>query len=579
MLGISDFQENLVAYECVRIRDARTVWLNDASTEALAEILDTDSKATSFARHFSYVPAVNSCFTEAELDQNDRRVYFAERYGGRGVGDNGGGARAGNHGKFQIKGTGPNPLAGHASKWHSYGSLSLIDAAYEAIYSTVLDGVLPRGCAKVHGVIHTSLTGALNLLGWGTKNIELLPTSGALLVREQTMRPAHFMHAELFASREPGIVREPMRIRAVHRRLRKHFDTTNQFVQFLGEVILSSAKQFAFARAARIAHGGISPSNICLDGRWIDLSEARFLSGGKNFRGAPVSFYDEPQVIAEAVTQIMYVFGKCNTLHLNTAPLLDYFQNAFDGSFAYYTLSMLGLPSASLSDIARSAEGKVFAQAYSSVVLRGKRPVRELPGRLDPDDPVIGFMQSCYLSLTDASSNVPDLDALPAVTAFRTVFHRSVQVENGTIDLDVFRNCAIASAVKALRWAYLSAYFYRDRIRSHLANVVGDRDIPAIGAFIQECVDQAKWIFATACRGDVCILETDVVRVSFDQARAAYVVRDDGERIFRHYDDCLAWIKTCYPKLSLQGKFDPLPYLEDIAGLLSGLERMSRLSV
>jgi hypothetical protein len=583
MLDINDFQENLVEYECVRIRDTRTVWLNAASMESLAEVLDAGSPDTSFARYFSYVPKFNRCFGETELDLNDRRIYHAERYGGRGVGDNGGGGRAGNIGPFQAKGIGPNPLARGSSTWHSYGSLNLIDAAYEAIYSTVLDGILPLGCARIHGVIHTSRTGALQSLNAATKNAELLPTSGALLVRERTLRPAHFMHAEHFAPPKPaGLMREPQRIRAVHRRLKTRFESHNHFIQFLGKFILSSAKQFGFARAARIAHGGVTPSNICLDGRWIDLTEGRFLSSGKNFRGL-TPFYDEPQVIAEVVTQLMYVFGKSNVSRFNVDPLLRYFQSTFDSCFAFYSLCILGLPEANLSDIAESEDGKAFAKAYSSVILQGKRPVADLPDRLDPDDPVIAFMQLAYLSLADIEASLsklgailrcPPADALPVVTAFRNVFRRAIAPLDEEVALEAFRSQAIASAIKALRWAYLSSYFYRDRITSHLYHVVDNKELSDLGAFIQKCVDQSRWIFATACSGDVAIVETVDVRVGFDQARSVYTVTAGSERTFQRYEDCLAFINACHPDLRLSGAFDPFPYLERLAAVLANLERM-----
>ncbi len=583
MLDINDFAENLVEYECVRIRDTRTVWLNAASMESLAEVLDAGAPDASFARYFSYVSKSNRCFGEAELDQHDRRMYLAERYGGRGLGDNGGGGRAGNIGPFQAKGVGPNPLACDTSTWHSYGSLNLMDAAYEAIYSTVLDGMLPLGCAKIHGIIHTSQGGALQSLNAATKDAELLPTSGAILVRERTLRPAHFMHAELFAPPKPdGLMREPQRIRAVHRRLRTRFESNNHFIQFLGKFILSSARQFGFARAARIAHGGVTPSNICLDGRWIDLTEARFLSGGKNFRGL-TTFYDEPQVISEVVMQLMYAFGKSNVSRFNVEPLLNYLQKTFDSCFAYYSLEILGVPDAHLVAIAESEDGKAFAKAYSSIVLQGKRPVADLPAGLDPDDPVIAFMRLAYLSLADIEAALPKLgtllrcppaDALPVATAFRNLFRRAIAPQDEHVAPEAFRSQAIASAIKALRWACLSSYFYRNRIASHLYHVTANKDLSDLGAFIQECVDQSTWIFAKACSGDVSILETEAVRIGFDQARSVYTVTAGGERTFQRYEDCLAFIQACHPDLRLSEAFDPFPYLEGLATVLAYLERM-----
>ncbi|MTV39321.1 hypothetical protein [Duganella radicis] len=589
MLDINEFKDNLIGYECVRVRDTQTIWLNDTSHDALAELPGPGSPAANFTRHFSFAPSANRCFTEAELDHDERRVYQAERYGGGGVGVNGGGGRVGNLGRFQVKGVGPNPVTGSGAVWHSYGSLNLVDAAYEAIYSSVLAPLLPLGCAKVHGLIRTSATGAYHAAQAGAGAATLSPTAGAFLVREQTLRPAHFMHAERFALARPTTLKqEPQRVRAVHRQLKSKFASPNHFVQFIGKFILSCCKQFAFARAARIAHGGVTPSNLCLDGRWIDLTEARFLSGGQNFRGTP-SFYDEPQVIAEVVTQLVHVFGKSNQTQFNPAPLLRYFQSAYSGCFAYYALVVMGLPDAGLEALAESEDGKAYTQAYASVVLRGKQPRVELPAQPDPADPVIAFMRLSYLSLAAPSACVAPAGVLlrcqpaqaqAALTAFHKLFHlslaRAADAPGTAGGLDAFRFGGIACAIKALRWACLSAYFYRDRITSHLYYLTTDRP-DELGAFIQQCIDQSRWIFDRACAGEVVILDNATVRVVFDQAQGRYRVSGASTAAFDRYRDCLAFLRDRYPRLRLAGDFDPAFYLDGIAEPVTALEQMTAL--
>jgi hypothetical protein len=583
MLDINDFPESLVEYECLRIRDTRTVWINPDGTDDLTKALGHAPSSASFARDFSYVPKSNRCYNAAELDEHDSRIFMAERYGGTGVGNNGGGGRVGNFGAFQAKGVGPNAMAHSVSVWHSYGSLNLLDAAYEAIYSTVLNNVLPLGCATIYGVIHTSASGAYRSQEPGSQKDEFAQASGAIMVRERTLRPAHFLHAANFSpAKSEGLMSETQRMCAVHRRLKTKFDSTNHFIRYLGSFILASCKQFAFARAARIAHGGVTPSNICLDGRWIDMTEARFLSGGKNFRGL-TTFFDEPQVIAGVTNQLAYVFGKCNTWHFNTEPLMRYIESTFDGCFAFYTLSIVGFSNANLEQIAESEEGRAFAKTYSSVVLRHRRPVSDLPEHLDPQDPVIAFMRLCYLGLGDAEAAAPSLgqllrctatDALATIGAFRSMFRQSMAAEGQDRDPATSRGRAIGSAVRALRWAYLSAYFYRFRISSHLYYVVGEDDLPATGAFIKECIDESKRIFDTACRGKVPIVETPDVDIHFDQSRSVYTVGRSGEHTFARYADCLAFIKANYPHLRMRGSFDPFPYLDGIADVLASLERM-----
>ena len=584
MLDINDFKDNLVEFECHRIRDARTVWLNDEATSDLENLLDKGLSEASFARYFAYMSKANSRFGEGELDESDSRSFLAERYGGPGVGDNGGGGRAGNYGKFQVKGNGPNPLAGGKSVWHSYGSLNIVDAAYETIYSTVLGHVLPMGCAKIYGLIRTSDTGAFQLFGWGTEETELSPAPGALLVRERVLRPAHFMHAENFTPpKTSSLKREPMRIRSVYRQLKTKFDSDNHFIQFAGRFILASAKQFAFARAARIAHGGLTPSNICLDGRWLDLTEARFLSGGKNFRGQ-TPFLDEPQVIMESVSQLLYVYGKCSGAQFNIEPLRRYFERVFVNCFAYYSLSVLGLPEAHLENIAESDDGKAVAAAYDSVVRKSKAPLADLPERHDPNDPVIAFMRLAYLGLANSENTLQRFSDLLRTTpdkahdvlvAFKDVLRSAALQRLESPSLDRIRNCYIAGAIKALRWAYLSAYFYRGRIASQLHAMASEKRLDELGQYIQDCVAQSKWIFDTASTGQIIIARTGKIRITYDEALHRYALAGDCDCTFERYEDCLSFVTANYPDLQLSGTFDLDFYLQALVEVLTSLENMS----
>src|SRR5690348_8288649 len=87
----------------------------------------------------------------------ESREYFAERYGGRGVGLNGGGARCGTTGLVQIKGIGKTPLVGVKSTEaeHSYGGASLQEAVREALWGEICHIALPFGAVRSFGIIET----------------------------------------------------------------------------------------------------------------------------------------------------------------------------------------------------------------------------------------------------------------------------------------------------------------------------------------------------------------------------------------------------------------------------------------
>lgn len=65
---------------------------------------------------------------------SSHKIFHAERYGGSGIQRNGGGARCGFDGSYQIKGMGTNPLVGKGTDGrHSNGALGAIHAIYEAL--------------------------------------------------------------------------------------------------------------------------------------------------------------------------------------------------------------------------------------------------------------------------------------------------------------------------------------------------------------------------------------------------------------------------------------------------------------
>src|SRR5690606_31109938 len=110
---------------------------------------------------------------------------FAERYGGFGLGTNGGGARVANINDAQIKGIGANALAGQgAPKSHSYGGLDIQSAVKEIIYSRLLNKISPIGAQAIQGLILLDEVSALH-------NGKKAPS--VLMVREPVARPGHFL--------------------------------------------------------------------------------------------------------------------------------------------------------------------------------------------------------------------------------------------------------------------------------------------------------------------------------------------------------------------------------------------------
>ena len=146
------------------------------------------------------VDSVNYCMQvhpdeKIQLDQSQSLTVKGERYGGAGLGSNGGGVRCGNVGNLQIKGCGRNSLAGGTTDFfHNYGGASLKECLLEAIWGEVLSHALPFKGVRSAAVIGTGSTVPRKF----PSRFETINEPRALVIRQTVIRPAHFMRAVFF---------------------------------------------------------------------------------------------------------------------------------------------------------------------------------------------------------------------------------------------------------------------------------------------------------------------------------------------------------------------------------------------
>jgi hypothetical protein len=256
------------------------------------------------------------------------KTLFAERYGGEGIGFHGGGVRVGSSGGFQIKGIGRNPLAGEDSLLdYSHGGMSLFEGLQEAIWGEVFDQALPFGAVRSPAVLATGSPCWWVIERWGREALRdrygddiCLPRG--LLVRQAAIRPAHFeramLHrppAELAASLPSDVERVRSAIGALPDVLplpspdARQLPPVERLRLGLVEMARRFAQQTAAARSKRLVHGNISPSNICLDGRWIDFGSVTALPGWGDVAGYG-SFWDDSETYAKMFAQLSFNIRK-----------------------------------------------------------------------------------------------------------------------------------------------------------------------------------------------------------------------------------------------------------------------------
>lgn len=171
--SLSELNENLVPFTARQIKSsliwcAEDVRNPDELQNACSYIIDPGSTASA-------------------------KVFHAERYGGSGIQRNGGGARCGFDGNYQVKGIGSNPLVGEGTdERHSNGALGAVHAIYEALWGEVLAQILPYSAVRVRAILLTDLYTEKAFERSGRKSRR------ALLVREPVVRPAHFERAPYF---------------------------------------------------------------------------------------------------------------------------------------------------------------------------------------------------------------------------------------------------------------------------------------------------------------------------------------------------------------------------------------------
>lgn len=297
-----------------------------------AECADDDN---SFVARYAYVLPGQEIFEGVPLDQRRQLTLHIDRYGGDGLGGNTGSGRAGSNGRFQIKGIGRTPMVNpYGDADHFAGDQNLIDAAYEVIVSEVLRQIMPSGVVECLGLI---------CVGDGAANsIDGQVSRGALLVRRSVLRPAHLMR--LRNMDRATALKDTAAVRQICKYFLSQFSDDAGLQAFVGAFSRSAAQQFAFARLNGIAHMVLSPSNLSMDGAWLDLTNACAVPVGVNFASQPehVGFYEESVRAREYAWEIAYTLNKFSGARVDPAFAVEEYDREYESWLHKSFLNLLG---------------------------------------------------------------------------------------------------------------------------------------------------------------------------------------------------------------------------------------------
>lgn len=240
---------------------AQLLWLNRRVMRDDPAWQRVGGSEEAYARHL-----LDVCAVVVAAPGHVGRVGHADRYGGQGIGRNGGSGRAIVVDAYHVKGIGRTPLIGVGTDVaHASGGAYLEECVRETIFAEIAAAEYPHGAIPTLAIIDTGLT-------------ETWPTDAGpkterrcLLVRPNFLRPAHFERAEDFRSGDPH---EGMRDSA---RVRSTLATAAQLCAEPGlpehyrRFWQRWAEQLAYGFVHRLPHCAQTTSNVCLGGQLLDF--------------------------------------------------------------------------------------------------------------------------------------------------------------------------------------------------------------------------------------------------------------------------------------------------------------------
>lgn len=533
-----------------KISDPKLIWFSSSNANGLDYLtLTLDDVKKQFLEENSYAIASNSSFQNVLFDKNDKKLLKAERYGGTGIGFNGGGSRCGNTDSFQLKGVGANCLIGEGSdRLHSYGGLDAPAAIIETINSYVFGKILPLGVVKVHGLIWVGESAGFDI----TKNEDCW---GVLMVRDKCMRPAHLMRITDFTPtpefKEIGI-NDVARVKRINKRLSASLGEHNKFIMALGKFLQNQANQFGFARAARIMNGVISPSNCTFDGRWIDLNSCSMVNSGVNY-SINSQFYTEHEAPLAYAIELLHSYGKYNNVNLTPEPLVNYFREQFFTYFQHHIGFVLGYSSELPQQT--SQEWKAIALCFYRVIHSGKVVVTER-AKFNSEDPVFALIKGLYLSLFSTEAAAANYDTAGIINDdekhtlsanFKNLIESifSQQKVLNTSSSNSLSQFTIISFLCAMKRAYYSAIFYLPLLEGQVRNFCSNSRPDDIESFINMYCDAANWIYELQSNNVVLFKSSDL-SICMDIERHIYSVfcEKNSIRKFNSYTSLLSFLHS-----------------------------------
>lgn len=546
---------NQLSVEMAKISDTLLLWRNQS-------VNNSHVSDGQFVDQYSWVTK-EYCFGKKIKDSLVTKTMYAERYGGFGIGINGGGARVVNTHGAQIKGVGANALAGEgALRSHSYGGLDIQGAVKEIIYSRLLNKISPVGVQTINGLILLDKTSALHN---GSK------APSVLMVREQVMRPAHFLPCVNFRVKPEyrSLLRSDYsRILSIYKSIGKQA-LLSEFYTLIQHFLDKCADQLSFFRMARLSHNALTPSNICLDGRVLDTALCSFVVSGSNY-GQVTSFLEEAAIPAVIAKEWFYLVNK----FLANLPVEEHFLQLYEEKFYQYACVnmgfIFGLDREISTKLSCTLEWKKVASRLLSLLSMGSPIKANTLPTVDATDFVNDILAaSLYSILHDYEIKktskflfefTQDLNALIAIMIDSLGWHGNNE-----------RSFYKAFVIQTLKRAILSSYFFITYIGRTVDDNYAAGRVEKTAEIIGENDDVSNWLYENLLSERSTIYSGNGVLIEYSSVVDQYLYRDSEGN-----EDCFSDVRSLAEFISYKRNnyiiqnYDFYPYLRRLFALIEG---------
>lgn len=299
-----------------RVPDAQLLWLNERAAADDPHFARLGRELQRYGEHL----LAHGAWQVAAPGQSADTIGHADRYGGSGIGHNGGSGRAVTWQGYHLKGVGRTPLVSALTPpTHAAGGAYLEEAVREAIFAELAAQSLPHGAVPTLAIIDLGLVQDWQT-PWSPRRERRV-----VMVRPAFLRPAHVERAVGFVAADDHAARQDADQVAAMFRALQAATAPGELPALFERLWRRWAAQLAHGFIHQFSHGNDTSSNIALDGRLVDFGAATFVPSWARVASTrhPVGLGERLDALTGAQRSLAWHLGRYLTPERAGAPHLQ----------------------------------------------------------------------------------------------------------------------------------------------------------------------------------------------------------------------------------------------------------------